>query len=189
MEVRLPLHGAGCEWRERAENPARRQSGARGVYGISYLNPNSAYHLSLGVNYPNAFDRDMAAKDGRKNLGGDIMIHGKNVSSGCLAVGDEPAEELFVLAAEVGTENVKVVIAPTDFRRNGTVSLPKGPDWVPKLYAEIASAMSPYKAPPSAPSLLSLWGLHTRRHFDVPRAVRKVLRPFLVASPPPSGNR
>ena len=127
-----------------------------GVYGISYLNPNSAYHLSLGINYPNAFDREMAAKDGRKNLGGDIMIHGKNVSSGCLAVGDESAEELFVLAAEVGIGNVTLVIAPTDFRRNSTVSLPKGPDWVPKPYTKIASAMAPYKAPPSAPSLLSL---------------------------------
>ena len=100
----------------------------------------------------------MAAKDGRKNLGGDIMIHGKNVSSGCLAVGDESAEELFVLAAEVGIGNIMVVIAPTDFRRNAAVSLPKGPDWVPKLYTEIASAMAPYKAPPSAPSLLSLLG-------------------------------
>ena len=84
------------------------------------------------------------------------MIHGKNVSSGCLAVGDESAEELFVLAAEVGIGNVTLVIAPTDFRRNSTVSLPKGPDWVPKLYTEIASAMAPYKAPHSAPSLLSL---------------------------------
>ena len=64
-----------------------------------------------------------------------------------------------MLAAEVGKRNVKVVIAPTDFRRNATVSPPKGPDWVPKLYTEIASAMAPYKAPPSAPSLLSLLGI------------------------------
>ena len=95
----------GC-WLRGASGPKIQRGDKQvpeGVYGISYLNPNSAYHLSLGVNYPNAFDREMAAKDGRKNLGGDIMIHGKNVSSGCLAVGDEPAEELFVLAAEVGT--------------------------------------------------------------------------------------
>jgi hypothetical protein len=38
-------------------------------------------------------------KDGRKNLGSNIMIHGKNCSVGCLAMGDEAAEELFVLAA------------------------------------------------------------------------------------------
>ena len=51
-----------------------------GVYAISLLNPNSRYHVSLRVNYPNAFDREMAAADGRENLGGDIMIHGKAAS-------------------------------------------------------------------------------------------------------------
>lgn len=130
-----------------------------GVYRISYLNPNSAYHVSMRVNYPNAFDREMAKKDGRRDLGGDIMIHGKNVSAGCLAVGDANAEELFVLAAQVGIGNVKLVIAPTDFRRNQaqTVAL-TGPSWTPQLYAEIAGAMAAYKGPPAAPSLLSLLG-------------------------------
>ncbi len=127
-----------------------------GVYGISYLNPASRYHVSLRVNYPNAFDRQMASKDGRKDLGGDIMFHGKAVSAGCIAVGDEAAEELFVLAANVGLPNVKVVIAPTDFRRRG---LPPAddtkPDWLPGLYMEVASAMAPFKGPPASPSLLS----------------------------------
>ena len=61
----------------------------------------------------------MAAKDGRKDLGGDIMIHGKAGSAGCLAVSDETSEELFVLASNVGLPNIKLIIAPTDFRRNG----------------------------------------------------------------------
>ncbi len=128
-----------------------------GVYRISYLNPNSAYHVSMRVNYPNAFDRKMAKEDGRKDLGGDIMIHGKNVSAGCIAVGDKSAEELFVAAAEVGIRNVKVVIAPTDFRSKEAISVNKGPKWVPKLYTEIASVMADYKAP-AEPSLLSLLG-------------------------------
>lgn len=128
-----------------------------GVYGISFLNPNSQYHVSLRVNYPNAFDRQMAAKEGRKELGGDIMIHGKNLSAGCLAVGDEAAEELFVVAALAGLSNVKLVIAPTDFRKKGLPPIdPAHPDWVPKLYAEVASAMADYKSPtPAASSLLS----------------------------------
>ncbi len=126
-----------------------------GVYSISYLNPASRYHVSLRVNYPNAFDRQMAAKDKRKNLGGDIMIHGKAVSAGCIAVGDEAAEELFVLAANVGLENVKVVIAPSDFRRNGLPPTnPAQPEWVPGLYAQVASAMTPFKPKPN-PNLLS----------------------------------
>lgn len=126
-----------------------------GIYSISYLNPASRYHVSLRVNYPNAFDRQMAAKDKRKNLGGDIMIHGKAVSAGCIAVGDEAAEELFVLAADVGVENVKVVIAPSDFRRHGLPAAnPSQPDWVPGLYAQVASAMTPFKPKPN-PNLLS----------------------------------
>lgn len=132
-----------------------------GVYRISYLNPNSAYHVSMRVSYPNAFDRDMAAKDGRKDLGGDIMIHGKNLSAGCLAVGDESAEELFVLANEVGPSNVTVLIAPTDLRSKEPPSRDGSPAWVPKLYAELSGTMARFKAPPPPPqpSLLSLLGL------------------------------
>lgn len=129
-----------------------------GVYGISFLNPNSRYHVSMRVNYPNAFDRQMASQDGRRDLGGDIMIHGKNSSAGCLAMGDQTAEELFVLAAQIGLSNVKVIIAPTDFRRNGVPSPKAGePVWLPKLYTEVASAMTELKAPPSF-SLLSFLG-------------------------------
>lgn len=128
-----------------------------GVYGISFLNPNSRYHVSLRVNYPNAFDRQMAAKDGRHELGGDIMIHGKNLSIGCLAVGDAAAEELFVLAANVGLPKVQLIIAPTDFRRTGLPRIEPGqPAWLAELYRELAGAMSEFNPPPS-PSLLSFF--------------------------------
>ena len=91
-----------------------------GVYAIESLNPNSAYHLALRVGYPNAFDRKMAAAEGRTNLGGDIMIHGKAASVGCLAMGDAAAEELFVLAAETGIERMKLIISRWIFgRRRG----------------------------------------------------------------------
>jgi hypothetical protein len=128
-----------------------------GVYGISFLNPNSRYHVALRVNYPNTFDRRMGSKDGRKDLGGDIMIHGKAASVGCLAIGDAAAEELFVLAAETGLRNIKLVIAPTDFRKNPVPEPQSGqPHWLPALYTEVATAMAPYKAPPSG-GLLSLF--------------------------------
>jgi L,D-transpeptidase-like protein len=130
-----------------------------GVYRITYLNPNSRYHVSLRVNYPNAFDRKMARKDGRKDLGGDIMIHGKNSSAGCLAIGDDAAEELFVLAANIGMKNIKLIIAPTDFRKKELPKrLPKQPKWVPKLYSEVSVAMAEFNAPPQNPSLLTLLG-------------------------------
>lgn len=121
-----------------------------GVYGISFLNPNSRYHVALRVTYPNAFDRRMGQRDGRRDLGGDIMIHGKAASVGCLAIGDEAAEELFVLAAETGLRNVKLVIAPTDFRNKEIPPITEGqPSWLPQLYTEVASAMTPFKAPPN----------------------------------------
>jgi hypothetical protein len=44
-----------------------------GLYRISWLNPNSTYHLSMKVDYPNAFDKQMAKRDGRTNLGGDMV--------------------------------------------------------------------------------------------------------------------
>src|SRR5207244_3968581 len=62
-----------------------------GLYAINFLNPNSLYHLSLRVSYPNDFDRAQAKRDGRQKLGGDIMIHGSFASIGCLAMGDEAA--------------------------------------------------------------------------------------------------
>jgi murein L,D-transpeptidase YafK len=40
------------------------------------------------------------------------MIHGNCVSIGCLAIKDEPFEDLFVLVADVGISDTKVVLAP-----------------------------------------------------------------------------
>lgn len=116
-----------------------------GLYQIESLNPNSAYHLALRVNYPNAFDREKGRLDGRKNLGGDIMIHGNWVSVGCLAMGDEAAEDLFVLAAETGLKNIKVILCPVDFRvRELPADMPKVPLWTPELYGEIRQALKEF---------------------------------------------
>jgi len=109
-----------------------------GIYKIELLNPNSSYHLSLRVGYPNDFDRAQAAKENRTKLGGDIMIHGAAVSIGCLAMGDEAAEDLFVLAADTGVEKITVILSPVDFRAEKP--LPKDAkltEWTPKLYEEI----------------------------------------------------
>jgi hypothetical protein len=119
-----------------------------GVYRIESLNPNSMFHLALRVNYPNAFDRAKAAADGRDKPGDDIMIHGRNVSIGCLAMGDPAIEELFVLAALVGVSNIDVVISPVDFR---TKPLPPvaatQPDWSSELYHQIRQALELYPSP------------------------------------------
>jgi len=119
-----------------------------GIYGIELLNPNSSYHLSLRVNYPNAFDRAQAAKERRTKLGGDIMIHGKAVSIGCLAMGDEAAEDLFVLAADVGLKNITVILSPVDFRTGKTVTnTAKLPQWTTELYSEIKVRLAELPSP------------------------------------------
>lgn len=114
-----------------------------GVYRIESLNPNSLYHVALRVNYPNEFDRAKGALDGRRNLGGDIMVHGKTCSIGCLAMGDDAAEELFCLAADVGLQNITVVLCPTDLRvRSLPPDMPAGPAWAPELYGMVKQALS-----------------------------------------------
>ena len=122
-----------------------------GIYRIVELNPNSHYHLSMKLNYPNGFDLLHARREGRSAPGSDILIHGKAVSIGCLAMGDEAIEELFVLTEHVGVENVKVVIAPHDPRayplKADSKTLPK---WTPELYAIISreiKALSPALKP------------------------------------------
>jgi TPR repeat protein len=119
-----------------------------GVYRIEALNPTSRYHLSLRVDYPNAFDRVRAAEDGRAHLGGDIMIHGGAVSDGCLPVGDAAIEELFALVERVGTDDVPVIVSPLDFRRadprRAQARAAQRPVWLPELYASIATALEPF---------------------------------------------
>ncbi|MCW8907129.1 MAG: L,D-transpeptidase family protein [Sedimenticola sp.] len=113
-----------------------------GSYRIEKLNPNSNYHLSLKLNYPNPFDRMQAERDGRDNLGGDIFIHGDRVSSGCLAMGDRAAEELFVLAAMIEPENISVLISPRDFRFRPQLPVPEDePEWVADLNQRIATRL------------------------------------------------
>jgi hypothetical protein len=112
-----------------------------GVYRIEHMNPNSSYHLSMKVSYPNDLDRRMAARDARARLGGDIFIHGNQVSIGCMAMGDPAIEELFTLVAETGHQRVKVIIAPNDLRAGGAVLHEGAPAWVGQLYRIVAAAL------------------------------------------------
>jgi hypothetical protein len=113
-----------------------------GVYAIESLNPMSRFHLALRVAYPNDFDRARGAEDGRTELGSDIMVHGSDVSVGCLAMGDEGAEELFVVAALVGVENVSILISPCDLRVEPDAKPPADtPPWTAALWAEIGASL------------------------------------------------
>jgi hypothetical protein len=115
-----------------------------GIYKVTYLNPNSKFHLSMRLNYPNAFDKKIAKKERRTDLGGDIMIHGSNKTVGCIPIGDESIEELYLLAQKVGIENIKVILSPVDFRiRNVEIKNNKHP-WLNGLYSTIKQEMQPF---------------------------------------------
>lgn len=86
-----------------------------GIYAIESLNPNSRFHVALRVDYPSAEDLQCAKLDGRPidSLGGDIMIHGSDVSVGCLAMGDQAIEEIFTLAAASGVKRAELLLCPS----------------------------------------------------------------------------
>lgn len=116
-----------------------------GVYRLTALNPFSSMHLSMQINYPNNFDRLQAMKDGRKNLGNNIFIHGKSLSVGCLAVGDKAIDQLFLLVHRVGLSHVQMIISPNDLRHSKpATSTFAQPRWLPELYKQIADALSKF---------------------------------------------
>jgi hypothetical protein len=116
-----------------------------GIYRITYLNPNSNFHLSMKLDYPNAFDKQKAAQDGRTNLGGDICVHGWEVSIGCIAIGNIAIEEIYNLCDKVGQENTEVIIAPYDFRKAAPIVKPDAKvRWLPELYASINQELQKY---------------------------------------------
>jgi len=86
-----------------------------GFYTINRFNPRSSYHLSLGLDYPNAVD--LVRADGAAP-GGDIFIHGNCVTIGCMPIQDGPVESLYlvaVLAKDGGQKSIPVHVFPFHF--------------------------------------------------------------------------
>ena len=115
-----------------------------GIYRAEFLNANSRFHLAVRLNYPNELDKRQALAEGRAKLGGDIMIHGGSASIGCLAMGNRAIEDLFVLAALVSKERVRIVIAPTDFRAAALfVPIVRG-SWIDSLYVDLETELQQF---------------------------------------------
>ncbi|HEV8081292.1 MAG TPA: L,D-transpeptidase family protein [Chitinophagaceae bacterium] len=86
-----------------------------GFYYINEFNPNSNYHLSLGLNYPNASDRILSDS---LRPGGEIYIHGSCVSVGCIPVNDDQIEELYIIttyAKAKGQDFIPVHVFPIKY--------------------------------------------------------------------------
>lgn len=90
-----------------------------GFYFIEEFNPKSNYYLAMQLNYPNYYDRIHADKE---RPGGDICIHGKCMTVGCLPMTDELIEEIYttcIMARTNGALNIPVQIYPLRFTRQG----------------------------------------------------------------------
>ncbi|WP_306456073.1 L,D-transpeptidase family protein [Palleronia marisminoris] len=80
-----------------------------GHYLIDRRNPNSRFHLSIGISYPNEIDVARAEALG-KEPGGDIFIHGRGPTYwedapddwtfGCLAVTDDEIERIYAMVRD-----------------------------------------------------------------------------------------
>ncbi|OWU86004.1 ErfK/YbiS/YcfS/YnhG family protein [Oceanicola sp. 22II-s10i] len=79
-----------------------------GEYTIDRRNPNSEFHLSIGISYPNKLDREFASSQG-KSPGGDIFIHGRpwkyrkggqDWTAGCIAVTNKEIEDIYAMVRD-----------------------------------------------------------------------------------------
>ncbi|MDP2354786.1 MAG: murein L,D-transpeptidase family protein [Beijerinckiaceae bacterium] len=87
-----------CRWSGQL-GPKRREGDRQapeGFYSVGpkQMNPNSQFHLSFDIGYPNAFDR------AHGGTGAYLMVHGQCTSSGCYAMTDAQIEEVYALARE-----------------------------------------------------------------------------------------
>jgi len=108
-----------------------------GIYDISALNPESKFHLSIRVDYPNAFDKRVAAAEGRSDLGGDIYIHGGRSTIGCIPIGNDNIEELFYLVKKTGLENTEIAITPGNLTNTDIDNQTYKHPWQKELYWNI----------------------------------------------------
>jgi len=93
-----------------------------GFYYINTFKPNSLYHMSLGLNYPNASDKIISTGT---DPGGDIFIHGSCVTVGCIPIQDYQIEEVYILAMSAkssGQDFIPVHIFPIRFNNPKSVA-------------------------------------------------------------------
>jgi murein L,D-transpeptidase YafK len=97
--------------------PKRKQGDLQvpeGFYEVDVFNPRSQFLLSFRVSYPNASDRVLSDP---VSPGGDIYIHGKRVSIGCLAMGDEAIQAIYLAVWDAhasGAKPIRIDIYPSE---------------------------------------------------------------------------
>jgi len=118
-----------CRWSGELGPKLREGDGQspEGFYKVrrASLNPNSSYHLSFNLGFPNRFDRAHA------RTGSFLMVHGACVSIGCYAMTDAGIEKIYGAvesALKSGQDVVDVHIFP--FRMTSeNLALNEGHEW------------------------------------------------------------
>lgn len=117
--------------------PKRREGDGQvpeGFYTLDQFNPHSQFHLSMRVSYPNDADRRV----GERPLGGAIYVHGNCMSIGCIAIQDDPIEELYLMVLEARARmrrDVPIHIFPRRLDEQGLAALERHPGATPELRA------------------------------------------------------
>jgi len=95
--------------------------------GKSALNPNSNYHLSFNLGFPNFYDQ------GHGRTGSFLMVHGKCASIGCYAMTDAGIEEIYLLAeAALTAGQSEFPVHAFPFRMTeDRLAMEEGHDWFP----------------------------------------------------------
>ena len=125
-----------------------------GFYFITEFKPNSDYHLSMFVNYPNYSDLTHGNKT---KPGGDIYIHGACMTVGCMPMTNEWIEEMYVIALQArinGQLNIPVHIFPIRYTKQSM-------DYVTREYK-------------NAPEKQSFW-MNLKRAYDYFEATHRTL--------------
>jgi len=87
--------------------------------GVRQLNPNSDYHLSFNLGYPNKYDRS------HKRTGSLLMVHGRCSSAGCFAMTDFCMDEIYAIvesAIIAGQQQIPVHIFPFSMTDKNMIS-------------------------------------------------------------------
>lgn len=114
-----------------------------GFYNTSALDAGT--HLCLWVDYPNREDRVNARAEHRTKLGGNIQIHEGVYSTGCVVLNHDDMADLFVLAHDVGINNVSLIIAPCNLlAKEPGIDLSKQPKWLPTLYKDLRKELASF---------------------------------------------
>ena len=101
--------------------PKRREGDLQvpeGIYRVVHFNPASSFHLSMGIDYPNASDRVLSDP---KEPGSNIYIHGGCATIGCIPIGNEGIEEVYLIGADVKAAGGKIDVHLFPCRTSGAV--------------------------------------------------------------------